>query len=164
MDFLEFGDPNGRPVIYFCANFGMCRWPADGEFTAGQTGLRVIVPIRPGYGGSTPLPLGIDRAQAVAEDVIALMDRLDIPAAHCLVLDEDMPFAARLHAIAPDRVLGVLGCGASLPFLRDAQYQRMGAGTGSCWALRGLRRSSCPLPRARALPWRGSWARPNSCG
>ena len=126
VDFLEFGDPNGRPVIYFCANFGMCRWPADGEFTAGQTGLRVIVPIRPGYGGSTPLPLGIDRAQAVAEDVIALMDRLDIPAAHCLVLDEDMPFAARLHAIAPDRVLGVLGCGASLPFLRDAQYQRMG--------------------------------------
>lgn len=126
LDYLEFGDPKGRPVIYFCSNFGLCRWPADAEFAARQTGLRVIVPIRAGYGWSDPLGRGTDRIQECAKDTLALMDMLGVAAAHCLVLDEDMIFVARMFKLAPERVLGVLGCSAALPFIRDEQYARMG--------------------------------------
>lgn len=125
MEYIEFGDPHGRPVIYFCGNFGLCRWPATAEFAAAQTGLRIIVPIRPGYGGSDPLAPDTDQADAVARDILALMDRLGIAQAHALVIGEDLPYVARMFALAPGRIAGVLGCGASLPYGGAAHYERM---------------------------------------
>ncbi|WP_407492543.1 alpha/beta fold hydrolase [Pseudooceanicola sp. MF1-13] len=126
MDYLEFGDPKGRPLIYMCSNFGLSRWPADAELTARRTDIRVIVPIRPGYGWSDPLPASANRLDEVTRDAIALLDHLGIDAVHLLVLDEDMIFASELYKYAPHRVLGVLGCAAALPFTRPEQYGRMG--------------------------------------
>ncbi|GGE31951.1 helix-turn-helix transcriptional regulator [Primorskyibacter flagellatus] len=126
MDYLEFGDPRGRPVVYFCSNFGLCRWPGAAERAAVRAGLRIVVPIRPGMGGSDPLGKAEDRTGTVARDILALMDHLGIGAAHMLVLDEDMIFAARLFMLAPKRVRGVLGVAAVLPLTRREQYERMG--------------------------------------
>lgn len=126
VDYLEFGATDGRPVMYLSSNLGLCRWPADAERMAMQMGLRVIAPIRPGFGGSTPLRRGQDRVGAVAADMVALLDHLRIASVPLLVLDEDMIFAARMHHIAPRRVTAVLGCGALLPLTRPEQYERMG--------------------------------------
>ena len=125
-DYLEFGDPKGRPVIYFSSTFGLCRWPASAEFAAYQTGLRIITPIRSGFGGSTPLRPDQDRVGSFAQDVLALMDHLDVGSAPLLVADEDMVYAARLFRLAPDRVRSVVGIAAFLPMTRTAQYERMG--------------------------------------
>ncbi len=126
VDYLEYGDPNGRPVVYFSSTFGLCRWPASAEFAASQTGIRVIAPIRAGFGGSTPLADHQDRVTCFAADVAALMDHLRIGAAPLLVADEDMIYAAHLFAQAPGRVLGILGCSAFLPMSRPEQFERMG--------------------------------------
>ena len=126
MEYLEFGDPKGRPTLFYCSNHGLCRWPASGEFTAAQAGLRVIVPVRPGYGGSTPISPTDDRMEICAQDCIALMDQLHIPSAHLLVLDADMMFASHLHKKVPERVLGVLGVSALLPLGGAEHYERMG--------------------------------------
>lgn len=125
-DYLEFGAPDGRPVVYFSSTFGLCRWPASAELVAQRAGLRVIAPIRSGFGGSTPLGPRDDRVTTFAQDVLALMDHLGIAAAPFLVLDEDMVYAARLFRLAPKRILGVLGCGVFLPLTRPEQYERMG--------------------------------------
>jgi len=126
MDYLEFGDPSGRPVIYYCSNFGLSRWPADAELAARRGSLRVIVPIRPGYGWSDPLPASADRLAEVTRDTIDLMNHLRIRDSHLLVLDEDMVFATALYTAVPHRIRGVLGCAAALPYLRKEQYARMG--------------------------------------
>jgi len=126
MDYLELGDPGGRPVVYFCSNHGLCRWPGAAERAAVRAGLRIIVPIRPGVGGSDPLGKAEDRTGTVARDTLALMDHLGVRAAHLLVLDEDMIFAARMFTLAPGRVRGVLGVAALLPLTRREQYERMG--------------------------------------
>jgi pimeloyl-ACP methyl ester carboxylesterase/DNA-binding CsgD family transcriptional regulator len=125
-DYLEYGDPKGRPVLYFSSTFGLCRWPASAEFAASQTGIRVIAPIRSGFGGSSPLAEGADRVSTFAADVAALMDHLRIGAAPLLVADEDMIYAARLAALAPGRVTGIVGCSAFLPLSHPEQFERMG--------------------------------------
>lgn len=125
-DYLEFGDPKGRPVIYLSSNFGLCRWPASAEFASQQKGLRIIAPIRSGFGGSTPLAVTDNRLDCFAGDVVALMDHLRIPAAPFLVLDEDMVYAARLFRRTPERMHSVLGCSAFLPLTTPEQYERMG--------------------------------------
>lgn len=124
-DYLEYGDPKGRPVIYFSSGFGLCRWPASAEFTAHQTGLRVIAPIRSGFGASTPLRGDQDRVQVFAEDILALMDHLGVRAAPFMVADEDMVYAARIFRLAPQRIQTVVGLAAFLPLTRTEQYERM---------------------------------------
>ncbi|MGI3170788.1 hypothetical protein ACRARG_16685 [Pseudooceanicola sp. C21-150M6] len=126
VDYLEFGDPDGRPVINTGSNFGYCRWAAQAEEKAGDLGMRVISPIRAGFGGSTPLPQGADRLSAVAEDYAALMDHLQIAQAHFVVVDADLMFVARLNTLFPGRIAGVLGCAMALPFSKAAQFDRMG--------------------------------------
>lgn len=125
-DYLDFGDPEGRPVIFLSSSFGTCRWPATAEFAAEQSGLRIIAPIRSGYGGSSPLAPGDDRLDCFAQDVLAVMDKLVIGAAQVIVLDEDMPYVARLFRHAPDRIHSILGSSAFLPLTRPEQYERMG--------------------------------------
>lgn len=125
-DYLEYGDPKGRAVIYLSSTFGLCRWPVDAEKRARRDGVRIIAPIRAGFGGSTPYPDKERRTDRYAEDVLALMDHLGIGTAQVMVMDADMPYAARLFAVAPERVEAVLGCSTILPLTTPQQYERMG--------------------------------------
>lgn len=125
-DYLEFGPANGRPVMYAGSDFGLCRWPADAERAAIRLGMRVITPVRPGYGSSTPLTAEDDRVETFARDMIALMDHLKIADATFLVTDADLVYVARLARHWPERVRAVLGISSTLPLTRPEQYERMG--------------------------------------
>src|SRR6266542_1826586 len=54
--YAEFGDPEGRPVLFFHATPGYRRnpWATDAELRS--AGVRLIAPDRPGVGRSTPQP------------------------------------------------------------------------------------------------------------
>src|SRR6266508_482559 len=54
--YAEYGDPTGRPVLFFHATPGYRRnpWTSDAELRSG--GVRLIAPDRPGVGASTPKP------------------------------------------------------------------------------------------------------------
>jgi pimeloyl-ACP methyl ester carboxylesterase/DNA-binding CsgD family transcriptional regulator len=126
LDYIEFGDPLGRPVLYMPIDYMMIRWPATAERAARQRGLRVIALVRAGYGHSEHHPKGVEYATATAEDYAALLGHLGIRQAAVLCLGADIEYAMRLSQLRPGLITGILGCGARLPTQTPDQYKSMG--------------------------------------
>lgn len=126
-DWIEFGDPEGRPCIFLPLDYGMIRWPKRAELAAKQRGIRVIAPVRAGYGYSSALPHSIDNySAATAADLAGLMDHLSIKRAAIVALGADIRFAMALATLEPNRINAILGCSAALPVMNARQYERMG--------------------------------------
>lgn len=125
LEFIEFGDPKGAPVLYMHLDYGLIRWPAEAERQAALRDLRIIVPVRAGYGRSELHGRGTDHIQGVAEDYAAVLDHLGIEAAAVISLGADLRFALALANQRPGLVTGILGCAAQLPLRSAAQYDRM---------------------------------------
>jgi pimeloyl-ACP methyl ester carboxylesterase/DNA-binding CsgD family transcriptional regulator len=125
LEWIEFGDPQGKPVLYMHLDYGLIRWPATAERAALARGLRVIVPVRAGYGGSSPMPKGADQSASGAADYAAVLDHLGIRQASILCLGADLRYAMILANTRPGLVTGILGCAAQLPLRTAAQYERM---------------------------------------
>lgn len=125
-DYITFGDPDGRPLLYLPRNFGLTRWPASAEASAARRGWRVIVPVRAGYGHSSPLPDAVqDYCGCSADDLRQLLDHLGVGSVHVLSLGSDLRLAMRLAVDDPGRVAAILGCAAALPIQTQPQYERM---------------------------------------
>jgi pimeloyl-ACP methyl ester carboxylesterase/DNA-binding CsgD family transcriptional regulator len=125
LTWIEFGDPGGAPVLYMHLDFGLIRWPAAAERAAAARRLRVIVPVRQGYGRTDPLPRGADHLAGVVQDYAAVMDHLGASGAIALPMGADLRFAMALANQRPDLVRGIVGAACQLPIRTPAQYQRM---------------------------------------
>jgi pimeloyl-ACP methyl ester carboxylesterase/DNA-binding CsgD family transcriptional regulator len=125
LDWIEFGAPGGKPVLYMHLDYGLIRWPRKAEGEAARRGLRIVVPVRAGYGGSSPVPRGADHVTTVALDYAAVLDHLGLSAMPVIALGADLRFALKLSLVRPDLVTGILGCAAQLPLTSPAQYERM---------------------------------------
>jgi len=125
LEWIEFGQPTGVPVLYMHLDYGLIRWPATAERAARARGLRVIVPVRAGYGRTDLHPRGADHVTGVARDYAAVLDHLGIRRCAVLCLGADLRFALRLAQDRPGLVSGILGCAAQLPLRTAAQYERM---------------------------------------
>lgn len=126
-DWIEFGDPHGRPCLFLPLDYGLIRWPPQAEAAAAQRGIRVIAPVRAGYGHSSSLPHTVnDYGGGIAQDLAGLLDHLRIKRAAVIALGADLRFAMHLAAQEPDRVTGIFGCSAALPVMNARQYERMG--------------------------------------
>lgn len=125
LDWIEFGDPAGAPVLYMHLDYGLIRWPRPAEHEAARRGLRVIVPIRAGYGATSPVPKGADHVTTVALDYAAVLDHLGVMRVAVIALGADLRFALKLSLLRAGLVTGILGCAAQLPLSTPAQYERM---------------------------------------
>ncbi len=125
LDYLILGDPKGAPILFFPLDYGLVRWPASAEAEAASRGLRIVVPVRPGYGASTPLPKGGPYVAQIVKDIVALLDHLRIAKVPMLTLGGDSFIAIALHAAFPARVTALVACGGVLPLTRPEQYDRM---------------------------------------
>lgn len=125
-DWIEFGDPSGRPCIYLPIDYGLIRWPLPAEREAKKRGIRVIVPVRAGYGHSSSLPPKVDYAGVTGDDVGRLIDHLGLTSVAMLTLGADFRYALRLANARPTLVKGILACAGTLPTLTAGQYERMG--------------------------------------
>ncbi len=126
-DWIEFGDSAGRPCLYLPMDYGLIRWPRQAEMAAVRRGIRVIVPIRAGYGYSSPMPhTSLSYVEATSADLLGLLDHLGIHSSAILPIGADLRFALALAASAPDRITGILGCSTALPVVTVQQYERMG--------------------------------------
>ncbi len=125
LDYLILGDPNGRPCFFFPLDYGLIRWPATAEAEAARRGIRIIVPVRPGYGASTPIRRGVPYLAQVVEDMVALLDHLKVGRVPIITLGGDSYIAIALHASYPERVRALICCAGVLPLARPEQYERM---------------------------------------
>jgi len=118
----EWGDSAGRPVLY-CHGF-----PATGheagfaDEAARRTGIRLIAPDRPGFGGSSIAPF--ERIVDWAGEAVALLDHLAIERLPILGVSGGAPYALATAAAHPDRI-GAVATIAGLGPLED-----MGASHG----------------------------------
>ena len=125
-DWIEFGAQHGRPCLFLPIDYGLIRWPSEAEKEAEKRGIRVIVPIRAGFGHSAQLPAKVDYAGETAADMARLIDHLGIDKIAVVPLGADIRFAMRLAMARPELVTGILACAGTLPISTPAQYDRMG--------------------------------------
>ena len=95
------------------------------EAEAAARGLRIIVPVRPGYGHSTPLPRGADYVGTLTRDTAALLDHLGVGRVPILTLGADSFLAFAFQTAYPDRLTGIICCAGVLPLTSAEQYERM---------------------------------------
>ena len=117
LGFADYGPVDGHPVIWFHGAPGSRFEPEWLTPRARHADLRTIAIDRPGYGLSTPLP-GRTIADVVA-DAITVAEHLAVQRFLTVGTSTGGAYALATAALAPDRVDGVLVCGA----LTDMAYQ-----------------------------------------
>ena len=125
VDYLVLGDPNGKPVLYLHFDFGLTRLPASAETHAAQNGIRIIVPVRPGFGHTTNIS---DRSQlinTIVGDTLAVMDQCSVGRCPIICSGADSFFAYHLVNAHPDRFNAILNASAGFPVFLPGQYERM---------------------------------------
>jgi pimeloyl-ACP methyl ester carboxylesterase/DNA-binding CsgD family transcriptional regulator len=125
LDYLVIGHPRGLPFVLMPGGVGTSPFPPKDEQQLHKRGLRMIIPIRAGYGGSSPIPRDRHVHEVAAGDIFALMDHLGIARAPFVTICDDFCIAVALAAIAPERMTAILGCGAPLPAVTHEHYARM---------------------------------------
>ena len=123
LQFAEFGDPKGKPVIHLHGILG-CRyerWPDD-DLTK-SLGVRLIIPDRPGYGCSEHV---LEHNYLdFADDLIELIDYLDVPRCSMMGLSIGAIYGCAFAYKAPDRLRNIAMVSSSPPFRCFADFSGM---------------------------------------
>ncbi len=88
--------------------------------------IRVIVPMRSGYGHSTPLQGSANYPLETAEDLRRFLDHIHIERTPMLAFGADLRYAVQLAHKSPNCISGILSCAGSLPLQTPEQYERTG--------------------------------------
>ncbi len=124
-DHLILGEPDGRPILYFPLDYGLTRWPASAEAYAREKRMKVIVPIRPGYGHSDNVNHHSELLDVVLEDTLALLDHYGIRRCPVICMSADAFFAYHFARRHPGRINVILNCAPGFPIFLPQQYERM---------------------------------------
>ncbi|SOC03318.1 LuxR C-terminal-related transcriptional regulator [Rhodobacter maris] len=125
LSYRVFGAPEGQALVFFHGTYGFCRWPQAAEAEAARHGLKVIVPIRAGYGNSAPLSAGADAPGAIFADIAAILAREGVTRAPLVTLENDSALGFGFARAFPEMVSGMIAFAGVLPVTRKAQYRRM---------------------------------------
>jgi pimeloyl-ACP methyl ester carboxylesterase len=105
-----FGADDG-PAVLVLDGPGSRAMPRVASPIAGELGIRIVAPDRPGFGDSDPSPVRSHRA--VADDLLVLMDELGHERFGVIAQSGGTPFA--LGVAASERVTGLAFVGAIVP-------------------------------------------------
>ncbi len=121
LDYLVLGDPNGAPVIYMSSELGLVKLPPAIENFAYRRGLRVISPIRAGYGTSDAMPDDADFSTQTALDILTVMKDSGVTAAPFITMSADVRLAAHVHHVCPGAVTALIATAGSLPMNSESK-------------------------------------------
>jgi pimeloyl-ACP methyl ester carboxylesterase len=179
--YAEYGDPTGRPVLFFHATPGYRRnpWTSDAELRSG--GVRLIAPDRPGVGASTPKPGR--RLLDWPDDVQRLADALGLDRFAVVGFSNGGPHAAAVAYRLAGRVSDTALVAPIPPLDRPGALRQLGtpgwyypAARRAPFVLRGLyaalaalarrdpRRAERPLVGSMSEADRRLFARPEFAG
>jgi pimeloyl-ACP methyl ester carboxylesterase len=125
LDYLVIGHPRGKPFLLMPGGVGTTPFPPRDEQELYQRRLRMVVPVRAGFGGSSPLPRDRHVHEVAASDTFALMDHLGIARMPFVTICDDFRIAIELAQIAPGRMAAIVGCGAPMPAVTHEHFLRM---------------------------------------
>lgn len=126
IDYFVLGDPMGRPILYSHMALAMPRWPASAEAFARRRGLRIIVPIYPGYGHTTPAPRKSDYDAVLLSDARRVLLAENVTRCPYVGVAGGAYFAFRFAHENPELISGILCGGGMLPDLDHTTYDGMG--------------------------------------
>ncbi|WP_208347234.1 LuxR C-terminal-related transcriptional regulator [Pseudaestuariivita rosea] len=126
LTYLILGHPTGRPVLYLPSDVALTRWPRQAEAELNRRRIKVIVPIRGGFGQSDPYQTGRNALiNSIVDDCLALLDQEKVKSCPVIAMLDDSLYAFELAARAPDRITGILSAGGMLPLTKSEQFARM---------------------------------------
>lgn len=125
LEYFVFGAPDGRPCLYLHGPYGLALWPQRVVAEATRRGLRVIAPVRAGFGGSSPIPRGEDLAAEVSADLAQVAEHAGCARFPLITLRNDAFFAFEFSLRRPDMISAIVACGGVAPMRRPEQYKRM---------------------------------------
>ena len=112
LEYVEYGDPGGRPVVLQPGTPGTATTGALLEAAARRCGVRLVSVSRPGYGASAAVPPGLS---VVARQVECLADYLSLERFGLWGLSGGGPFALAQAALTPERVTRVVVAAGPAP-------------------------------------------------
>lgn len=125
MDYLEMGPSIGAPILFTHMGYGMVRWHRPMIRLAFELGLRVIVPIRAGYGCSDNVDMKDDILAVTRADTLFLLDHLGIDRLPYVPQGNDLILAVDLATHAPERISEIIGISARASLEGDDHYASM---------------------------------------
>ena len=111
LTYHEMGPESGNPILFSHLGSCMVRWPRSMIRLAFELNLRIICPIRAGYGQSDSLELNADPFDAVCKDTVFLLKSLGITRLPYAIQGSDFPFAVDLIAKHPGLISELIGIG-----------------------------------------------------
>ncbi len=126
VDYLVQGDPVGTPIIFSHMGYGLLRWPPAALDLAAQYHLKIISPVRPGFGNSDPVTKDADILKTVREDTLAILNQLDVDVCPYVSQGNDLIFTMDFAANYPQQVSHIIGLGPRFPLQSTIQYPGMG--------------------------------------
>jgi pimeloyl-ACP methyl ester carboxylesterase len=115
LEFAEYGDPDGLPVVLQPGTPATCDAGALVDEAAWRHGVRVLSVSRPGYGSSPATPPGL---ASVAQQVLVFADELGLERFGIWGLSGGGPYALAQGLVTPGHVTRVVvsaGVGPGLP-------------------------------------------------
>lgn len=126
LTYHEMGPPSGNPVLFSHMGSCMVRWSRPMLRLAFQHNLRVICPIRAGYGHSDMPKSGSNVWETFCDDTVFLLGHLGISRLPYAVQGSDFPLAICLAARHPEVVSELIGIGGRPCLPGGAQVEGIG--------------------------------------
>ena len=120
------GPVNGAPVVYSHIGYCLARWHEPMIRLLFKLNLRIICPIRAGYGHSDNLDPKADVLEATRNDTLFLLTHLGIKRLPYLTQGNDLILAADFTANHPDMISEIIGVCGRPPLEGDHHYAGMG--------------------------------------
>ena len=112
LQYHDMGPATGDPILLSHMGSCMVRWPRAMVRMAFDHKLRVICPIRAGYGQSDNAAPALDAFDSIRDDILFLLGCLKIPHLPYAVQGSDFPLAADMIAKEPGLITELIGIGA----------------------------------------------------
>ncbi len=125
LEYHDMGPITGAPALYSHMGYALVRWHEPMIKLAFSLGLRIICPIRAGYGQSDNIDPKADVLQSTRDDTLHLLDHLGIDRLPYLTQGNDLIFAADLTAHHPEKVTEIIGLCARPCLPGDQHYSGM---------------------------------------
>lgn len=123
LSFAQYGNERGRPVVVFHGNPGSRLIFNTNETLLNDADIRLIVPDRPGYGGSEYYHIRC--LMDYPDDIGQLLGSLGIERYACLGVSAGGPYALAVGSLFPERVEKITVVSGISPVNRDGAYEGM---------------------------------------